>query len=523
VSLIWLVKPAQSAQATLHQFTRTDGKQEAYYAAGDEFLIAGFKLLDQYWSDIARERTSLLRGHLDNYLPIALKSLNHKPAEAMMAGFAKDFFAARHSKTGLIPFSYDRPLYRNLPESNNPQLQNRNLRSGGKQPVSLIFRGTELCQWFPNDQVLQNQCVALAEATIRYFDVRLPSGQLGGMWAWVDVASGGEPRGAITLTQHFGEVGEGLAYLSQKTGNPEFLKWADQKLDFVWQNRMSSTLPILHDQFLPTSAFDRPEERSSDTDTLYYVRHLFALYNSTGNRKYRDWAMAVTNLWFDRAWNASWGHFIRKLNPDGTPAVTTLYGDGKYNTLYILIHAYRTTQDVKYLERFKLAWKNLHKMGRDGLVPEFVNRGEMNSRYGVDKQQTMFLEILIDAYEASGDKTFLKEAEVLGKQILQQGQDVMRLEGGQAGKAFLRVAMARQPVKRLEVTIPKTEPVLTIKRDNRSVLQVTVPADIAVVYLPEGVYDVQTGKPVANNQQSPIRCSLPGVYRALAKRQNHTW
>jgi rhamnogalacturonyl hydrolase YesR len=481
----------QAAQ-TLDRITRSDGKREAYYAAGDEFLAAGFNLLNQYWNEIARERPSLLRGHLDNYLPIALQSLNHKPAEVMMATFAKDFFAARHPKTGLIPFSYDRSLYRDL-------------RSGGKQPVALIARAVEFCQWFPNDQVLQNQCTALAEATMQHFDSRLPSGSRGGMWGWVDVASGGEPRAEITITQHFGEVGESMAYLSRKTGNPKFLAWADQKLDFVWQHRMSATLPILHDQFIPAGALDRPEERSSDTDTLYYVQHLFALHSVTGERKYRDWAMAVTNLWFDRAWNPHWGHFIRKLNPDGTPAVTTLYGDGKYNTLHILIHAYRMTKDSRYLDRLKLSWNNLQKMGRDGLVPEYVNRGEMNSSYGLDKQQTMFLEILINAYETSGDRAFLQAAETLGKRILQSGTGVMRLEGGQAGKAFLRLAMARQKVKRLEVPIPQAEPMLTIRRGNQSILEVVVPAEIAVVYLPEGNYEVQTGRRAAQKPSMPCK------------------
>jgi rhamnogalacturonyl hydrolase YesR len=496
VCLVYSANPVQATQ-TLDRVTRPDGKQEAYYAVGDEFLSTGFNLLNQYWSEIASDRTSLLRGHLDNYLPIALQSLNHKPAEAMMASFAKDFFAARNSKTGLIPFSYDRPLYRNL-------------RSGGKQPVALIARAVEFCQWFPNDRALQNQCVNLAEATIQHFDSRLPSGNKGGMWGWVDVASGGDARAPLTITQHFGEVAEGMAYLSRKTGNPEFLNWADQKLDFVWQHRMSATLPILHDQFSPTGALDRPEERSSDTDTLYYVRHLFGLYYLTDEPKYRNWAMAVTNLWFDKAWNPQWGHFIRKLNPDGTPAVTTLYGDGKYNTLYILVHAYRTTKDSRYLERLKLAWNNLQKMGTDGLVPEHINRGEMNSRYGLDKQQTIFLEILLDAYTASGDRTFLQASETLGKRILQRGSEVMRLEGGQAGRAFLRLAMARQKVKRLEVPISKTEPLLTIRRGNQSVLEVVVPADVAVVYLPEATYEVRTGKRTAQTPPSTA-CSISGL------------
>ncbi len=491
-----------TAAQELTQIESTEVQKKVYYAE-DEFLTTSLNLIDSYWSKVTQTGKHLLRGHLDNYLPIALKFLEHEPAEAMMRSVADYFFAARNSNTGLIPYSYDSWLDKS-----------QTMGTKGKQPVGLIAKGVEICQWFPQDQNLQNNCLALAEDTIQHFDgegrsgfptmpnhhvdrehpVDFNSGNNSGLWGWVDVETGSEPRISLTLTHDYGAVANALAYVSQQTNNTQLMQWADQKLEFVWQNRLNEQLPILNEQFIPTKALLRPEEMSSDTDTLYYVRELFELYQLTGEAKYRNWAIAVTNLWYERAWNEDWGHFIRKLNPDGTAAVNSLYGDGKYNTLYILVHAYKVTQDPKYLHRFKQAWKNLLQMGENGFVPEYIKQGKMVEEYGLDKQQTIFLDLLVAAYEASGDQDLLKAAEDLGKRIITEGEQVMRLEGSQAGNAFLRLALARQKIKRLEVRLDNINMPLKIRRDDKKVLEVIVPAEVAVFYLPEGEYELEVGE-----------------------------
>ena len=497
VTLLWCPVRSVTFAQDLTQIESADGKKKAYYAVGDEFLTTGLDLINQYWSEIAKTRKHLLLGHLDNYLPIALKSLDHEPAEAMMHSFADYFFAARNPNTGLIPFSYDSWLDKS-----------QTMRTKNKQPVALIAKAVEICQWFPEDLNLQNECVDLAADTIKHFDgegrsslptmpnhrVDFNSGNNSGLWGWVDVQTGGEPRILLTLTQDYGAVANSLAYLSQKIGNPQLMQWADQKLEFVWQNRMNEQLPLLNEQFIPTKALLRPEEMSSDTDTLYYVRQLFNLYKLTEKEKYRDWAIAVTNLWYEKAWNEQWGHFIRKLNPDGTPAVNTLYGDGKYNTLYILVHAYEVTQNPKYLDYFKQAWNNLLQLGQNGFVPEYIKQGKMVEEHGLDKQQTIFLDLLVAAYEASGDREILDAAEDLGQRIIAEGESVMRMEGGQAGNAFLRLALARQKIRRLEVTLANKNIPLRIEQDDTKVLEVIVPAEVAVVYLPEGLYKLEVGE-----------------------------
>lgn len=473
-----------SAQPPLALAQRPDGQQQAYYVAGDENLVTGFELLQDYWSTLAASDGALLRGHVDNYLPLEIKPLDYRPADVLMADFARRFFAARHPQTGLIPYAYETELI------DVPGQGTKAATTANKQPVGLISRAVEFCRWFPEDAHLQTQCAELAQSTLEHFDVPARSEQPSGLWGWVDVESGAAPRSALTLTQDYGQVAQGLAYVAQATKQPRFLSWANQKLQFVWQHRMDDSLPLLYEQFVLTHALERPEEPSSDTDTLYYVRQLFDLYEATGDPQYRDWAMAVTDLWVDQAWMPDWGHFVRKLNPDGTPAVDTLYGDGKYNTLYILIQAYTVTNDPAYLQQLKLAWHNLSRMGQNGLAPEAVQRGRMVQTEGLDSQQTFFLDILVEAFQASGDPELLQAATRLAAQIRKRGPAVMRTESGQAGTAFLKLALAHHPVGRLELTFDQPNTQLEIYRNNSSILLAPVPTQTAVVYLPEGAYDL---------------------------------
>lgn len=121
----------------LRQIEFDEGEEKVYYGVGDPYLTTGLDLIDRYWSEVAQTGKHLLRGHLDNYLPIALKSLNHEPANVMMRSCADYFFADRNPDTGLIPYSYDSWLDKS-----------QTMRTKNKQPVGLIAQGVELCQCF---------------------------------------------------------------------------------------------------------------------------------------------------------------------------------------------------------------------------------------------------------------------------------------------------------------------------------------------------------------------------------------
>lgn len=481
-SLWWtLLGVAVCSTAWAQSFSRCnapDGAGEAYYAAGDEYLVAAFDLMDAYWSRIAKEGLSQVRGHLDNYLPLELQTMHHVPADAIMRKFAEAFFAARNPETGLIPGTAWTWNVNHLVLQKN------------KQPVYLIAKAANLLEWFPDDPGLRAQSVSLAEATMKAFDFEYTPGRKAGMWGYVD-AAGGEAKGPITITLHYGAMAWGMAYLSKLTDDPRFLQWADQKLEFVWKTRLNKDLPILCDTFVPYSAVMN-DGWTSDTDTLYHVRYLFKIHALNGSEKYRNWALAVTDLWFERAWHAEWGHFIRKLHPDGSPAVRSLYGDAKYNTLHILIAAYRVTKDPKYLERLEVAWRNLLRMNCDGLVAESITAGKPDASRGFDPQQTIFVEILLDAYEATGDPEWLRQAEAHAAHVLEAGKKAMRLEGCQAGRAFLRLALARRPVGRLECPAAAQDTVLKITKDGKTQLETRITTDRAVVYLPAGTYRVES-------------------------------
>src|SRR5207237_748414 len=86
---------------------------------------------------------------------------------------------------------------------------------------------------------------------------------------------------------------------------------------------------------------------------------------------------------------------------------------------------------------------------------ESMTQGKADQEQGMDVNQTGYLEILVEAFKASGEKQFLDEAESLAERIVAAGEKYMRMEGCQAGNAFLRLALARHPIHRLEVHLRK--------------------------------------------------------------------
>jgi hypothetical protein len=461
--------------------TRPDNKKEVYYATGDEFLFAGFDLLARYWNNVAVNGMSLLRGHADNFLPIQLKLIGHKPAEQMMRRFSNYFYSQRSSGAGLIPYSY------------NSYLPHYKIEVGGKQSLSILERSADILSWFPDDQDYRQKAVELAGNTMKYFDYTDPQGVKQGLVNWVDVETG-KPQSDLTYIYNYGEIGLTMAILKNLTGNTRLSDWADQKMDFVWLQR-PNTNPILVEQFLPDHYYfqDGPGQ-TSDTDTLYFVRKLYQLYQVTQDPKYRDRALAVTNQWYANAWLPQYQQFSRKLTFSGQPGGETIYGDGKWNVLFVLVEAYKVTKDPIYLSRLKAAWTTyITSGGLNGLVCERITRGvcDQTSAENLFAENTFFLEALINAYEASGDKAFLSFAEEHGRRILTAGDAAIRIENGQAGTAFLRLALARKKFWRLEITSGKLPANLRIFKDAASILDIILAADVGVVYLPEGEYRAQ--------------------------------
>lgn len=455
-----LAAQAGGAADSLARFVRDDGTVVTTYAAGDPFLAAGYRLTDRYWSGIAARGRKQVLGSLDSYLPAAL--MDDEGARRMMRGFADSFFAARDPRTGLIAYSYDvaHPVAGG--------------RTGGRQPVDLLFAAMELQRWFPGDAGLLASARALGDATLAAFDE--PGA---GVWGWADV-HGASPALAGVHPVQLGRVAEAMVRLSAATGDPRYRRWAEAKLRWARATRGQSALVC--GIFTPHARVDT-DGGLCDTDLLYLTRRLFTLSRLTGDRELRAWALADTDAWLTGGWLPEHGHFARRLRPDGSAATDALYGDAKYNTLFVLLAAYRATGDERYLARLKLAWRNLAAAGRDGLAPERLRAGRMVVERGTDPAQTLFLGILVDAFAASGDREILEAARALGAAILLRGDSAIRMQGGQGGDAFLRLAIVQGEVHRVEVALAGPAARVTVAEGGRTVVDARGPRAVAVIYL----------------------------------------
>jgi hypothetical protein len=473
---------AEENGSTLLEFVRSDGKHESYYAAGETNLVTGFRFLQEYW-DANSKNYSLTRGHWDRFLPVELHQINHAPAKAMMRKFAEHFFDSANPETGLIPYSY------------GGYLDLLKVERADKQFIGIPARGAEFLNWFPGDSALRSEAITNAKASMRYFNHEDSSGRDLGVWNFVDVRTG-KPGTPYTEIFNISEMAKGLLLIGKITGDSSMNAWADQKLDFVFNQRPNSALPILVEQFRPEGYYfqDGPAQLS-DTDTLYHVRVLAQIYDLTRNREYLDQAAATAKLWYERAYYPEYGHFARKITFDGVQAVDRLYGDGKWNTLFSMVIAYRATGDLKYIDRLKEVYQNYISKNPSGVVCEVYDRGKCIESFddGTPGSETnIFIDVLLDAYEASKDHYFLDAAETLAANILKVGSAAIREENGDHGRHFLRLGLALNVVRRLEVQLTdENSPLVITNSAGVKVLEVVVPGSVAVVYLPQGSYSLQ--------------------------------
>lgn len=411
----------------LTMFTNLDGTLERYYALGDSFLHKAFDLLTAYGNMIAANSGLYMTlGGLDFYLPKQLQNMQHH-APVEMEKRLGDYVWNHLSHISLVPF-YSQTY---LDPENNVQAAN-------KQRVDFPIHAAELLNWFETNDIYRKNAAKICEATKTYYD--FPRGARGGVYPWADVTSG-KRLGKITHIPFIGAMALGMAIVTNATSDIQFLEWADQKLDFAW-NQRPSLLPILVDRLTQEGYYHLNHDpvESSDTDTLYHVRYLFEMWKLLDGKpayqhyadKYRNQALAVVNQWYLTGWRPEFGHFMRKLQfADGSPDKMTIYGDGKWNTLYVLVWAYRATGEIKYLSRLKEAWENLLTMSTNtpGLVDARFDSGVGNGVLEAG-HQTQFLNVLLDAYDASDDPYFIAHAVALADGMLVKGDVVFPPSNG---------------------------------------------------------------------------------------------
>lgn len=419
-----------AAPADIDPGHATDG---GTLADASTFVHVGRELLDRFWRDIVTRRLHWVLGNLEYYVPPELRRVEPDETDRWMRTANTRFWRDRNPKTGLIPYAAP------------PRLIFSKKSSAGLQPVWLMTQAMELLSWFPDDKEVLANCRALADATIKHFDYTDENGKPQGIWIYVDAATASEKDGFYAI-QAYGFIGKALMELAQKTGEKRYREWAAQKLEFAWKSTINPNLPLVATKMTEKGIYP-PDLREADTDSLYFIRSLYQVFQITQERRYRDWALATTDLWYRGAWVPEWKQFVRKLTPEGKPGMSQIYGDAKYNFLFVLIEAYRVTRNEKYMKRFSEAWSNFLAQGEEGLVPARMDRGKMVRNRGLDPPQTMFIQILLIAYEATRDQKWLLEVQRFGSAVLRAGEKNWRMQSCQAGVAFLRCGLSLQEAK----------------------------------------------------------------------------
>lgn len=460
-------RPQPTEKPALSRVPLSNGVVETYHAVGDTFLVAGYELSEEWWDGISAGPRKELQGYLDRYLPPTFKDMGHRGADEMMRSFGESFFAARDPVTGLVPF---------LPDS---FVVWANGNTGGRQPVGVIARAVEFATWFPDDASMVGRARELVDATIRAVD------QPGaGIWGWAE-ATPGHPRLGPAHPSLTGWMIRGLTRLSQITGDQSYQQWADQKAAYFWSMASGPGNVLICGDPLP-NGLQPVDGGLCTTDMLYYTKQQYAVWRINGNTTYRDQALATTDVWNHYTWHPGFGHFIRKLKPDMSHFDQRIYGDAKYNTLRVLLGAYQATGNRVYLERLKEAWRGLVRLGGGtGLSPDAVTAGVMLPERGYAPNQANFLLILLDAYALSGDTDLLRDSEALARAILADPAFADELIEGRAGDSFLRLAIQRRPIRRLEVDLGSSGARVRVMEGDDVALEVAGPRRIAVIYLPE--------------------------------------
>lgn len=459
--------PEPADRSTLSRVTLSNGVVETYHAVGDTFLVAGYELTERWWDGVSLGPRTELQGYLDRYLPPTLRDMRHRGADVMMRSFAETFFAARNPVTGLVPW---------LPDS---MVLYAGGRTGGRQPVGVIARAVEFATWFPDDASIVGRTRELVDATMRAADE--PGA---GLWGWTE-ATPGHPRLGPTHPSLMGWMVRGLARLSLLTGDPRYQQWADQKAAYWWSLGTGPGGALICGHGLP-HGLQPVDDGLCTTDMLYFTKQLYAVWRLTRRADYRDHALATTDVWNQYAWHAGYGHYIRKLNPDLTHFDQRIYGDAKYNTMRMLFGAYEATRNPAYLARMMEAWRNLVRLGGgSGLSPDAVTAGQMLPERGFAPNQATFLLLLLDAYAVSGDREVLADAEALGRAILAHPDLAADPVEGLSGDAFLRLAIQRRPIRRLEVDLGGGSARVRVRVAGVTQLEVAGPRRVAVIYLPQ--------------------------------------
>ncbi len=378
----------------------------------------------------------------------------------------------------------------------------------------------------------------------------------------------GFPDSWWVMVDGYGAVAQAFVHLSKVSGDPTHADFAKEINDGLWNARLNHATYLMPDTVTPRGplpgdqmAINGQWKYMYDTDCLYWARALFDAYGLVrrGDRnltptpeesqfcestaatadplatlqcrirlrrrkldnllraefpdRYLGMALGLTLDWIRYGWNPYYKQFIRKIGHDGTPGLTVIYGDGKWNTLHILLEAYRFTHDPFYLDIFDQAWSQLMSLasGLGGLFPHTIENGNLpmppvpkkcwDPKYAPDNvecNQEFFLDVIINAYRATAEAgqpsaRYLAAAETVANKILAEhdaGNDYYILAHGILGGALVRLARAKGTLRRIRIN-PGGATKLSFTNSMMGMVEVELlEQPLAVVYMDDGIYNV---------------------------------
>jgi hypothetical protein len=243
---------------------------------------------------------------------------------------------------------------------------------------------------------------------------------------------------------------------------------------------------------------------------------------------YLKMALQLTIDWALCSWDAEQEVFSSKIFVDDGSHPLGLFGDGMWNTLYVLVGAFRFTHDMFYLDLLWKAWARLSWLARNpapvalrspwpafaaehGLIPAVASEGETVAAAPRYPRQQLFVDVLVASYratvEAGWPREEFREAAVMHARRIQvahlaastpRDKELLQSLGSlhqTCGEPFLFLALAdRRPLRRITLDIQERDVELTISPglDDENL---TVPDGRAIVYMNDGDYVVTVTPP----------------------------
>jgi hypothetical protein len=377
----------------------------------------------------------------------------------------------------------------------------------------------------------------------------------------------GLPDSSWAQTHQYGLVASAFERLTSACGDLTYAAAARDITEGLWKARLAQDKYFVCDTVTPWGLipgdYDLQELKYQyDTDSLYWTNALYEAYGASGGvwvpglepspnpagvaamisvrwslvtsllsnagatypARYLGIALATTLEWIRWGWLKGPGknHFVRKIHHDGTlPTPHQLYGDGVYNTLQMLVNAYRYTHDGFYLDLFGRMLYQLRKVSSDapevlapfppnldvdakyffhGLFPEVIIDGALGLPAESRRSQEVALDLVVRAFAASQEAiaprpTLWQAAEEMAQRIIElddqgYGQVVYSGHYGVLHNAMVNLARRPGTLRRIGFDLQTAGRTLTFNGVGIESLVLVVPQQRAVVYMDDGAYQI---------------------------------